>query len=286
MKRDIAIISLLILMITVIFVDRRELQTELLKLGQAIGSLEKSNRLLEKTIDGQNQKIETLQQLLQEKTFSNTDSGYWIAPTVAVVFLLGILFFIILKISHAPIRESKGSEPAQDADIEKTGHFDPESVNAIIGQIHEAREVIGAEIIKSGSDLKKQIDANLAAPHAVPDAPADHTLPLKVGLEIHRMRKRIENMPGDTKGLRALKNALKRMEVSFNDKGYEMTELLGKPFSEGMTVHARFVPSDELNPGEQIITKVITPQINFEGVLIQVAEVEVSIGDSDGFPLF
>ncbi len=93
------------------------------------------------------------------------------------------------------------------------------------------------------------------------------------------MRKRTENMQEHAKGVTALKNSLKRMEQAFNDKGYELAELLGKPFAEGMTVHARFVPSDELRQGEQIITKVITPQISFNGVLIQSAEVEVSIGE-------
>jgi len=93
------------------------------------------------------------------------------------------------------------------------------------------------------------------------------------------MRKRIENMPPDIKGIGALKNSLQRLEEAFDHQGYEIVDLLGKAFTEGLTVHARFVPSDELGPGEQVITKVIQPQINFEGVLIQVAEVEVSVGE-------
>lgn len=93
------------------------------------------------------------------------------------------------------------------------------------------------------------------------------------------MRKRIDNMPSDIKGLGALKNSLQRLEETFNHQGYEIVDLLGKPFTDGLTVHARFVPSDELNPGEQLITKVIQPQINFDRVLIQAAEVEVSLGE-------
>jgi len=76
-----------------------------------------------------------------------------------------------------------------------------------------------------------------------------------------------------------LKNSLNRLEEQFNDNGYELIDLMGKPFVDGLSVKARFIPSDDLNPGEEIITKIIKPQINFNGILIQVADVEVSTGD-------
>lgn len=107
-------------------------------------------------------------------------------------------------------------------------------------------------------------------------AEPDHTMPLRIGQEIHRMRKRIANMPRETKGIGALENSLKRLEESFNESGYEIIDLLGQPFMEGLTVHARFVPSETCRPGEKIISKVIQPQINYKGVLLQAAEVEVS----------
>ena len=49
-------------------------------------------------------------------------------------------------------------------------------------------------------------------------------------------------------------------------------------YSENMSVKAQFVPSDELEEGQSVIIKVITPQINFKGVLIRMADIEVSVG--------
>jgi len=45
-----------------------------------------------------------------------------------------------------------------------------------------------------------------------------------------------------------------------------------------MSVKAKLIASDELEIGQAIITKVIKPQINFNSVSIQDAEIEVSTG--------
>ena len=105
----------------------------------------------------------------------------------------------------------------------------------------------------------------------------EHKLPIKVGEEIHRMRKRIENMPQDVKGLNALTNSLKRLEEEFNDSGYEIEELLGAKYIDGMKVEARFVDNPDVPKGEEIITDVLRPQIKYKGQIIQVAKVEVGI---------
>jgi 2C-methyl-D-erythritol 2,4-cyclodiphosphate synthase len=103
----------------------------------------------------------------------------------------------------------------------------------------------------------------------------DHSLPLKVGDEIHRMRKRIENMPQEVKGLGALKNSLIRLEEEINAAGYVMVDLLGRDYNEGIICEARFVESASVPRGREIITEVLKPQINHNGQLIQVAKIEV-----------
>ena len=104
----------------------------------------------------------------------------------------------------------------------------------------------------------------------------NHTLPLKVGDEIHRMKKRIENMPIETKGLTALNNSLSRLVDEFNDAGYEFEDLLGRKYIDGMKLEARFIDNPDMPKGEEIITDVLKPQINYLGVVIQTAKVEVS----------
>lgn len=103
----------------------------------------------------------------------------------------------------------------------------------------------------------------------------DHSLPLKVGDEIHRMRKRIENMPQEVKGLGALKNSLNRLEEEINEAGYVMVDLKGKDYNDGMMCEARFVEDPSVPPGRELITDVLKPQINHNGQVIQVAKIEV-----------
>ena len=89
------------------------------------------------------------------------------------------------------------------------------------------------------------------------DEDIDHSLALKVGDEIIRMRKNLSSMPEDTKGLKQLSKALQRIQDTFKLNGYEMIEMLNKPYNEGMKVVANFVPDENLKEGQQIITRII-----------------------------
>ena len=48
-----------------------------------------------------------------------------------------------------------------------------------------------------------------------------------------------------------------------NDLGYEIINLEGQPFNEGMTVDANFMPDENLDEGVEIISGVIKPQVNY-----------------------
>ena len=100
----------------------------------------------------------------------------------------------------------------------------------------------------------------------------------KVADEITRMRQRIASMPPDINGITQLSKSLDRLEEELNLLEFEIPVLLNTPFDDGMTIKARFIPSENMNTDEKIITKIIKPQINYKGQLVQVAEVEVSIG--------
>ncbi|NRD70586.1 hypothetical protein HQR03_08565 [Psychrobacter okhotskensis] len=106
----------------------------------------------------------------------------------------------------------------------------------------------------------------------------DHTLALKLADEIHRMRKRLQALPNDTKGIKSLSKSLERLEAELEDQGYELIDYLGSNYTDNMSIQARFVPSDEVNVDESIITKVVYPQVNYDGKMIRMADVEVSVG--------
>ena len=120
---------------------------------------------------------------------------------------------------------------------------------------------------------KKELDAS---------EEIDHSLALKVADEIIRIQKNISNMDPETKGLKQLEFAVERIQDNFKENGYEMVELLNKPYDQSMKVSAKFKHDETLKHGEQIITRIIKPQINYNNVIIQEAEVEVSVGEKKG----
>jgi hypothetical protein len=110
-------------------------------------------------------------------------------------------------------------------------------------------------------------------------AEPDHGMIFKVLTELHRMKNRLAKMPPDTKGLKPLEKAVERIEENLMEKGYEMVDLLNQPYVDGMTVNQEYLFDESLSPDERIISKVVKPQINFNGVIAQVADVIVSIGE-------
>ena len=106
-----------------------------------------------------------------------------------------------------------------------------------------------------------------------------HQFPVKVANEVFRIKQRIRVIPEDINGITQISKSIARLEDELKQMGYEMPELLNLVYDEGMMVHARFIPVDSLTKGEKHITKVIKPAVIYKGELIQVAEIEVSIGD-------
>ena len=79
--------------------------------------------------------------------------------------------------------------------------------------------------------------------------------------------------------MKQLEFAVERIQDSFKENGYEMVELLNIPYDQKMKVSAKFKPDNTIKRGEQIITRIIKPQVNFNNVIIQEAQVEVSVGE-------
>ena len=142
----------------------------------------------------------------------------------------------------------------------------------LITQLHE----VLAQVKLEHAHLAEAA-AITASTHMVSDN-IDHGLAIKLADEIHRMRRRISALPEDTKGLKSLSKSLERLEEELGSNGYEIIDYMGMNYTEGMTVKARFIPSDELDEDESIITRVVYPQVNFNDKLIQQADIEVSVG--------
>ena len=108
----------------------------------------------------------------------------------------------------------------------------------------------------------------------------DHSLALKVASEINLIERNINLMDKGTKGLKQLERSVGKLKDNLAANGYEMPELLGKQFHQGMKVIVvSSIPDESLEKGSEIITKILIPQVNYNDKMIQTAQIEVSVGD-------
>lgn len=104
----------------------------------------------------------------------------------------------------------------------------------------------------------------------------DHSLVKALADRITFMEMTLFKMDSSVRGHRHLTRTIEQMKDNLSVYGYEIVEMLGKPYNEGMRVTANFVEDPELEEGKQIITGIIKPQINYKGVMIQSAQITVS----------
>lgn len=141
----------------------------------------------------------------------------------------------------------------------------------------EVQKAMQEESVKLDSKLVELLDKKIdSAPVIIANEQTDHTLALKVADEIVRIETNLSRMDTSVRGYKQLAKAVERIRTNFLANGYEIVEMLGKPYNEGMKVVANFVSDDTLAEGEQKITGIIKPQINFKGKMIQSAQITVS----------
>jgi hypothetical protein len=107
----------------------------------------------------------------------------------------------------------------------------------------------------------------------------DHSLALKVASEINLIERNINLMDSKTKGLKQLQASVGKLKDNLSANGYEMPELLGKQFHQGMKVIVTSsIPDENLEKGSEVISKILIPQVNYNDKMIQTAQLEVSVG--------
>ena len=245
-------------------------QTIITKQEEVIDSLnmliEKSNQQLMLVNDQLNSKIKKTDEAANTKisALDNSLSNnrlYWIIATLVTLLLGGLVYWLLGK----RIKSSKSDVETQirktKTSLEEEGvKLDNKLVKVLETQLKLQQETVKSQPIASNEK-------------------ADHSLALKVADEIIRIQKNLSRMDESTKGLKQLNSSVKRIQDNFAANGYELVEMLGKEYHEGLKVTANFVPSENIGTGKEIITRIIKPQVNFKGAMIQSAQIEVSIGE-------
>ena len=141
----------------------------------------------------------------------------------------------------------------------------------------KAQKAMQEESVKLDSKLVELLEKQVTVqPQDKGGSEPDHSLALKVADEIVRIETNLSRMDESVKGYKQLSKAVEHIRNNFLANGYEIVEMLGKPYNEGMKVVANFVTDDSLAEGEQKITGIIKPQINYNGKMIQSAQITVS----------
>jgi len=136
--------------------------------------------------------------------------------------------------------------------------------------LETAQKAMQEESVKLDSKLVELLDKKISS------EPLDHHLVLKVADEVTRLEINLSRMDPSIRGYKILCRSIERIKDNMLANGYEIVEMLGKPYNEGMRVVANFVSDDTLAEGEQKITGIIKPQINYKGKMIQSAQITVS----------
>jgi hypothetical protein len=225
------------------------------QLAQISESLKSNITSLDQKLSESVEKTESGFTELKGSLSSNTI--YWIIAT-SFAIVLAVLVFFFLR------RSIKANE-------QKT-----------MQQLQSTRKSLEEEGIRLDNKLLELLEKQLAIVEVTPKSGSseeiDHSLALKVADEIVRIQKNLSMMDEDVKGKKQLSASVERIRSNFEANGYEIVDMLNMPFHDGMKVQANFRPDDSLEQGQHIISRVIKPQINYKGIMIQSAQIEVSQG--------
>ena len=230
-----------------LFID--SLKQELMNTKNDLSDL--SNKLGVDITNTQNQ-ITVNTNNLNDKIKAKTAWG--ISIVTIIIFVMAVIYFILYK------RVEKGK--------------------SAIDKIKDTQKSIQEESLKLDGKLvgllnqQLNVQANISSNES--NTQIDHSLALKVADEIVRIEMNLSRMDSSIKGHKQLSKAVERIKNNFLANGYEMVDMLGKPYNDGMKVVANFVSDENLKDGEQIITGIIKPQVNYNGRMIQAAQITVS----------
>ena len=241
----------------------QSLSNENARLAKVIDSLQNACRQLANTqvadrknisgeIDKTNSNMQDGQDMLRNRTL-------WmgIIAVVLLIIIIGVIYRLArrIKLDNTSIDEVRKAQEA----------------------LQLAQTKMQEESVKLDDKLLEMFDKQISAtPKLVGTDKPDHSLALKVADEIVRIELNMSRMDSSIKGYKQLAKAVERIKDNFKANGYEIIDMLGKPYNEGMKVTANFVADEELEEGKQIITGITKPQINYNGQMIQAAQITVS----------
>ena len=177
--------------------------------------------------------------------------------------IIGILFAVIVSgVLHLLLRKKQQSDKTD-----------------LISQLSNTKQSIDEKLVNEFAKNTEALEALSQLSKPTQSVEPDHSLALKVASEINLIERNINLMDSKTKGLKQLARSVEKLKDNLAANGYEIPQLLGKEFNQGMKVIvSSSIPDESLEKGVETITKILIPQVNYNGVMIQTAQIEVSVG--------
>ena len=235
-----------------IFID--SLKQELMNTKNDLSDL--SNKLGVDITNTQNQ-ITVNTNNLNDNIKSKTTWGILV---VAFIFLLMVAIYLILykrvekgKSAIDKIKNTqKELQKAQEELVKESSKLDEKLVDLLDKQLNVQTMSLSA------LNNKKDID---------------HGLALKIANELVKIETVLSKMDSTIKGHSHLLKAVEHVKNNLKANGYEIINLIGQDYNEGMPFNARFIPDETLPEGKRIISGINKYQINYNDKMIQAANI-------------
>lgn len=246
------------------------LQKALLKYEYSVDSLKKlieaNQRTIQQTANDLGAKISsaetnTHQKITEVDNLLSKNSLYGIIGVLLAVMFSGLFYYLLRKRQNTDKTEV----------VEKLNKTKSSIEESLVKEFEKQTDLIENQLqLMAQREAETTMNSN---------AEPDHSLALKVASEINLIERNINLMDSKTRGLKQLQASVGKLKDNLAANGYEMPLLLGKTFNQGMRVIvATSIPDENLEKGQEIITKILIPQVNFNDKMIQTAQIEVSVG--------
>lgn len=247
------------------------------KTARKISDIQSANKKMSSTIDSIRNAYNTLvanQKTDKSELVNSIDKTNELVRTTKDVLFLRTLWGIIIVLVFLIMIVGVAYRLTNRI---RSGKSSIDDVRKAQETLQSAQLKMQEESVKLDDKLLELFDRQMSnSPKMVDDGKPDHSLALKVADEIVRIELNMSRMDSSIKGYKQLAKAVGRIKDNFKANGYEIVDMLGKPYNEGMKVTANFVSDEDLEEGKQIITGITKPQINYNGQMIQAAQITVS----------
>lgn len=292
MKNKIILAFLLLALQTSVFAQSTDsvrinkLQQQNTALRKQITMLEQRTQMLTKQVAGTSQKVKLLSEVVDQKVgglHKQMDSidnyyGQRIDLTESVVqetgtrqqksvvwgAVIAVAIFLLLIVAYFILRKL----------IAKKG----DDIELLRARADDLNRQMVEKMDKELNELQKIATAanTSVAVTGINNGEPDHTLVKAIADRITFMEMTLYRMDSTVKGYKQLSKSIKSMKDNLLANGYELVDMLGKEYVEGMKLSASFISDDSIEEGKQIITGIVKPQINYKGKMIQAAQITVS----------